>query len=35
LDWAGKNVRDITMMFSAMGLLAVSILGLVLFIKKP
>ena len=35
MDWAGKNVRDITMMFSAMGLLSISILGLILFIKKP
>ncbi|NBU35923.1 MAG: PepSY domain-containing protein [Bacteroidetes bacterium] len=35
MDWAGKNVRDITMMFSAMGLLAISLLGLALFIKKP
>jgi hypothetical protein len=35
MDWAGKNMRDITMMFSAMGLLSISILGLILFIKKP
>lgn len=33
MDWAGKNVRDITMMFSAFGLLAVSLLGFFLFLK--
>jgi hypothetical protein len=34
LDWAGKNVRDITMMISALGVLIVSIMGLILFFKK-
>lgn len=34
LDWAGKNVRDITMMLSAFGLLTVCISGLILFLKK-
>ena len=33
MDWAGKNVRDITMMFSSFGLLAVSLLGFFLFLK--
>lgn len=36
LDWAGKNIRDFITVFSALGLLAVSVLGLILFIKtKP
>jgi len=34
MDWAGKNVRDITMMLSALGLLTVSVLGLLMFIRK-
>ena len=34
MDWAGKNVRDITMMLSALGLLTVSVLGLLVFIRK-
>jgi hypothetical protein len=34
MDWAGKNVRDIVMMFSAFGLLCVSVLGLLVFLKK-
>jgi len=33
LDWAGKNVRDITMMIAALGLLVVSVLGLLVFLK--
>lgn len=36
LDWAGKNIRDFITVISALGLLAVSVLGLILFIKtKP
>jgi len=34
MDWAGKNVRDIVMMLSAFGLLFVSILGLLVFLRK-
>jgi hypothetical protein len=34
MDWAGKNVRDIVMMLSALGLLCVSLLGLLIFLKK-
>lgn len=34
MDWAGKNVRDIVMMLAASGLLCVSILGLLVFLKK-
>jgi hypothetical protein len=34
MEWAGKNVRDIVMMLSAFGLLCVSILGLLVFLKK-
>ena len=34
MDWAGKNVRDLTMMLSAVGLLTVCILGLLVFLKK-
>ena len=34
MDWAGKNVRDIVMMLSAFGLLCVSVLGLLVFLKK-
>jgi len=34
MEWAGKNVRDITTMLAAMGVLVVSLLGFVLFIKK-
>jgi hypothetical protein len=33
MDWAGKNVRDAVMLFSALGVLVVSVLGLVLFIR--
>lgn len=33
LDWAGKNVRDIVTMLAALGVLVVSVLGLVLFLK--
>ncbi len=34
MDWAGKNIRDLTMALSAMGVLVVSLLGLYLFIKR-
>jgi hypothetical protein len=34
MDWAGKNARDIVMMLSALGLLTVSVLGLLVFLKK-
>lgn len=34
MDWAGKNIRDIVMMLSALGVLTVSILGLMLYLKK-
>ena len=34
LDWAGKNVRDIAMMLSALGVLTISILGCVLYFKS-
>lgn len=34
MDWAGKNVRDGIMMLSALGVLIVSILGLVIYLKK-
>ncbi|WP_228450728.1 PepSY domain-containing protein [Chryseolinea soli] len=34
MDWAGKNVRDVTMMLSAFGLLTVCVLGLLVFLKK-
>lgn len=34
MDWAGKNIRDLTMALSALGVLVVSILGMYLFIKK-
>lgn len=34
MDWAGKNVRDLTMVFAALIILIVSVLGLILFLKK-
>lgn len=34
MDWAGKNIRDLTMVLAALIILIVSILGLVLFLKK-
>jgi hypothetical protein len=34
MDWAGKNVRDLTMVLAALIVLIVSVLGLILFIKK-
>jgi hypothetical protein len=34
MDWAGKNIRDLTMVLAALTILIVSILGFVLFLKK-
>lgn len=34
MDWAGKNVRDFTMVVAALTILLVSILGLFLFLKN-
>ena len=34
MDWAGKNVRDLSMVLAALTILVVSILGLILFLKK-
>ncbi|MEO8253404.1 MAG: PepSY-associated TM helix domain-containing protein [Flavobacterium sp.] len=34
MDWAGKNVRDFTMVLAALCILIVSVLGLILFLKK-
>ena len=34
MDWAGKNIRDLTMVLAALSILVVSVLGLILFIKK-
>lgn len=34
MDWAGKNIRDLTMALSALGVLVVSLLGLYLFLKR-
>lgn len=34
MDWAGKNVRDLTMVLAALAILIVSVLGLILFLKK-
>ena len=34
MDWAGKNIRDLTMVLTALVILIVSVLGLILFIKK-
>ena len=34
MDWAGKNIRDLTMVLAALSILVVSILGLILFIRK-
>jgi len=33
MDWAGKNVRDGVMLFAALGVLTVSVLGLILFVR--
>jgi hypothetical protein len=34
MDWAGKNVRDLTMVLVALTILVVSVLGLILFLKR-
>ena len=34
MEWAGKNVRDFINVFAALGVLVVSVLGLILFVKK-
>lgn len=34
MNWAGKNIRDLTMLISALGVLIVSLFGLAIFIKK-
>ncbi len=34
MDWAGKTIRDLVMMVSALGVLVVSLFGFVLFLKK-
>jgi hypothetical protein len=34
MDWAGKNVRDLTMVLATLTVLIVSVLGLILFLKK-
>jgi hypothetical protein len=34
MDWAGKNIRDLTMVLAALTILIVSILGFILFLRK-
>ncbi len=34
MDWAGKNIRDLSMVLAALCILIVSVLGLIMFIKK-
>ncbi|EIM74090.1 hypothetical protein A3SI_16607 [Nitritalea halalkaliphila LW7] len=34
MDWAGKTVRDLVMLVSALGVLVVSLFGLALFVKQ-
>lgn len=34
MDWAGKNIRDLTMVIAALTILIVSVLGFILFLKK-
>ncbi|MEN2400643.1 PepSY-associated TM helix domain-containing protein [Flavobacterium sp. MC2016-06] len=34
MDWAGKNIRDLTMVIAALTILVVSILGFILFLRK-
>ncbi|MGA9639150.1 MAG: PepSY domain-containing protein, partial [Flavobacterium sp.] len=34
MDWAGKNIRDLVMALSALGVLVVSLMGLYLFLKR-
>lgn len=34
MDWAGKNIRDLSMVLAALTILVVSILGFILFLKR-
>ena len=34
MDWAGKNIRDLSMVLAALCILIVSVLALIMFIKK-
>ncbi|EJL65360.1 PepSY-associated TM helix domain-containing protein [Flavobacterium sp. CF136] len=34
MDWAGKNIRDLTMVLAALTILIVSVLGFILFLRK-
>jgi hypothetical protein len=34
MDWAGKNIHDFTMVLAVLTVLVVSVLGLILFLKK-
>ncbi|WP_163400475.1 PepSY-associated TM helix domain-containing protein [Flavobacterium fluviatile] len=34
MDWAGKNIRDLTMVLAALTILIVSVLGFILFLKE-
>lgn len=34
MDWAGKNIRDLTMVIAALTILIVSVLGAILFLRK-
>ena len=34
MDWAGKNLRDLSMVIAALTVLIVSVLGLILFLKR-
>lgn len=34
MDWAGKNIRDLTMVLAALAILVVSVLGFILFWRK-
>lgn len=34
MDWAGKNVRDLTMVLAALSILFVGILGLIMFLRR-
>jgi hypothetical protein len=34
MDWAGKNIRDLSMVLAALTVLVVSVLGFILFLKK-
>ena len=34
MEWAGKNIRDLTMVLAALGILIVGILGMLLLLKR-